>query len=136
MGTTKLKIINEDPVEVFENLLPEATIIGKHIKTETIVDKVTEESTTFLTELSYCYKTEQGIYLIVNAPNIRTETILTENELGNNTFSFDTIEELMSYLRQVKSDPAINYDLRNIAKPLISQLYRNRKVEIDNVLDV
>lgn len=123
--------------EVMDNLFENATILGYHID-----DNHTGE-------IGYVYKLEDERFVITNG-DFKTDPELEEDqqikhtdeelktmcsEMVKNAISFDSIHDTISFLRGVKEDHAVNYDLRNLAKPLIADLYKNRIFEIDSVLN-
>lgn len=44
-----------------------------------------------------------------------------------------TLNNMMNYLRSVRFDQAINYDAKDLAEPLLSELYKNRKIDKKNI---
>lgn len=49
--------------------------------------------------------------------------------------NFKEIYQLLSYLRSVKLDRAINYPLKDIAKITISEMYRKRLISQEDVIN-
>lgn len=121
--------------EIMENLFQDSTIIAAY--TENNYDG----------ELGYIYQLEDGRFVLTNdyfgsCSGCDVYEDCTDEELknlcvqlANNSKIFDSINVLIAFLRNVKQDHAINYDLRNLAKPLIAELYKNNQVEIDSVLN-
>jgi hypothetical protein len=59
---------------------------------------------------------------------------ITNDDVIRNSKSFDTINDAINYLREVRFDHAINYDIRFLTEPLLGELYKNRKIEIKDIL--
>ena len=49
---------------------------------------------------------------------------------------FDILSDCMNYLRSVRFDHEINYEIKQLTEPLLGELYKNRKVEIKDILGV
>jgi hypothetical protein len=123
-------------VEIMENLFKNATVIAKHVEQN------------YEGELGYIYKLEDKRFVITNdyfgsCSGCDAYEDCTDEELknlcvqlANNSKTFDSVVAMITFLRSVKEDQAVNYDLRNLATPLISELYKNRIVKIDEILSV
>lgn len=59
---------------------------------------------------------------------------LSELNIINNSYEFSTLRDAMNYLREVRFDHAINYEIKDLAEPLLGELYKNKKVEIKDIL--
>ena len=123
--------------EVMDKLFDNVTVLGYHIDNKHIG------------EIGYVYKLEDDRIIITNGI-FKTDPELEEYqqikhtddelktmcvEIVNNAIVFDSIQETIGFLRSVKEDQAVNYNLRKLAKPLIADLYKNRIFEIDSVMN-
>ena len=59
------------------------------------------------------------------------ELFMLENQIN-----FETISVFMNYLRSVRFDHAINYEIKDLVVPLLGELYKNRKIDIRDILEV
>lgn len=52
----------------------------------------------------------------------------------DNSMVFSNILDVIEYLRQVKQDHAINFDLKNLVESFISDIYKNKLIDIKEVV--
>lgn len=121
--------------EIMDNLFIDAKVLAKHVDND------------YQGELGYVYQLNDERVVITNdyfgscsgcdSYEDATDEVLKNLciQLANNSRIFDNIPEAMNFLRSVKQDHAIYYDMRNVVAPLISELYKNRVVKIDEVLN-
>lgn len=120
--------------EIMDVLFENATVIAKYVENS------------YDGELGYIYKLNDGRFVLTNdyfgsCSGCDAYEDCTDEELknlcvqlANNSKIFDSVISMITFLRNVKEDQAINYDLRNLAAPLITELYKNRIVKIDEIL--
>lgn len=91
------------------------------------------------------YKNETQIGVIFRLSDEKILMIFSENkelveedinDILKNSISFPLLSDAMNYLRGVRFDHAINYEIRNLTEPLLGELYKNKKVEIKDILGV
>ena len=121
--------------EIMDKLFINAEVLAKHVQND------------YQGELGYVYQLEDKRVVITNdyfgscsgcdAYEDSTDEQLRNLciQLANNSRTFENIPEAMNFLRSVKQDHAIYYDMRNVVTPLISELYKNRVVKIDEILN-
>ncbi len=91
------------------------------------------------------FQNEKEIGVIHKLKNEKIVMVFSKNKsitdsdilaIVNNSKIFDLLSEGMNYLRNVRFDHAINYEIRNLTEPLLGELYKNKKVEIKDILGV
>lgn len=76
------------------------------------------------------YKNEHGI---VALNYIEDKYILFINNKEN--ISFDTFSDFMKYIRNVRMDNAINFELKYFISGVISEIYKNKDIKITDILN-
>jgi hypothetical protein len=114
-----VKDLNESS-DKLENLFKNSEVLAKY-KTET------------QTGVIFKLKDEKIVMVYSDNKELVEEDI---NEIVKNSIIFPLLSDAMNYLRDVRFDHVINYDIRNLTEPLLGELYKNKKVEIKDILGV
>ena len=85
---------------------------------------------------SYEDKNGDSGMIVKNDEDNNYEIKYTDNidKVIDKSVIFDTMLELINYLRDIRFDHAINYNLRNIASPLLAEIYKNKTINIKDIL--
>jgi len=56
------------------------------------------------------------------------------NQIFDTVIFFDSLIDIIKFLRKIKNDPAVYYELNDIVSSLISSLYKNKTINIDELI--
>ncbi len=69
---------------------------------------------------------------IIEEDKFRSNVKITKVEETHMTFP--TVGDIMNYLRKVRFDHALNFELGKLAEPLLGELYKNKKIDVFDIL--
>ncbi len=81
------------------------------------------------------YKTSDNKYVFIYT----SEKDINKNNIDkvlDSAIIYNTLGDIMNYLRDVRFDHAINFEIRNMVEPMLGELYKNKTVEIRDVLGI
>jgi DNA-directed RNA polymerase len=105
-----------------------------------------EDKIKFFFESSGLIAYYKGDSMVSSIFMLDNEYVLIYTEYLNNNFDIDkilnnaikrsSIANMMNYLRDVRFDHAINYEIRDLIEPLLGELYKNKKIGIKDIISV
>lgn len=57
-----------------------------------------------------------------------------KENITDDKLEFLSMVDVMNYLRDVRLDHAINYNMKNLSTNLLGEIYKNRNIKIENIL--
>jgi hypothetical protein len=57
-----------------------------------------------------------------------------KENITDNKLDFVSLCDVMNYLRNVRLDHAINYNMKHLSTNLLGEIYKNKDVKIENIL--
>lgn len=105
-----------------------------------------EDKIKFFFESSGLIAYYKGDSMVSSIFMLDNEYVLIYTEYLNNNFDIDkilnnaikrsSIANMMNYLRDVRFDHAINYEIRDLIEPLLGEFYKNKKIGIKDIISV